>query len=175
MSEWKRNNMKINYPKNSFGWEFSALCGIFSILTSVSEICHYFRSFQIMAPRDLSCATDQNSKCHFSLHLAATVWNQWTTTTDSRLHRFRRLVMVGKPQLYTYNLFNLFVVKGLPEFICICLLPVLFLHFLSPNFTFQSLSSPLICPQVGDVKVQVRSICHPTGRVCGTRWHVFRE
>ena len=37
--------------------------------------------------------------------------------TVTRLHRFRRLVMVGKPQLYTYNLFNLFVVKGLLEFI----------------------------------------------------------
>lgn len=104
--EWmERNNMKSTTRRtHSVGNE--ALCGIFSILTSVSLSATYFRSFQplLTSPK------------------AATVWNQWTTTTDSRLHRFRRLVMVGKPQLYTYNLFNLFVVKGLLEFICICLL-----------------------------------------------------
>ena len=136
VSEWKGTTWKSTTRRTHLVGNFQHFAE-FSAFWPVSvKYATYFRSFQIMAPRDLSCATDQNSKCHFSLHLAATVWNQWTTTTDSRLHRFRRLVMVGKPQLYTYNLFNLFVVKGLPEFICICLLPVLFLHFLSPNFHF---------------------------------------
>ena len=100
--------------------------------------------------------------------------------------------MVGKPQLYTYNLFNLFVVKGLLEFICICRLTrtistlsipkfSLSSHFPAPwfvlklciyydflRFSQSMLGISFLLVATRDVKVQVRSICHPTGRVCGT-------
>jgi len=69
-----------------------------------------------MAPRDLSCATDltQNATSHLTLQQ---LFGTNELELQIRGYTYRRLVMVGKPQLYTYNLFNLFVAKGLLEFI----------------------------------------------------------